>query len=322
MYDFHRVLIETVLDHLDEGVYFTDMNMNILYWNKTAEAITGYTSDEASIQQCCQIISHTDENGEQLCEKHCMITEVLASGLQKEAFLFLIHKNGQRVPVTIKRFPVYNADNEMTGFIELITDNTNQKIGQAKMSALTKAAYMDPLSEMFSKQYIESRLQALLAEPAGTRKPFSILFINVAGFRDINETYGVLRSDQLLKMVAKKLSAGIRFPNMIGRWHGASFIAIIDTPNKSLLLLLIEKLKALVSEAGFPIGDETIAINITVGYAIAQSYDTVDYLIERATKSSLEEKAPKEPAPPPVSPPAAPANVQKNRFHSAVRSKR
>lgn len=319
MYDFYKVFIKTVLDYLDEGVYFTDINMQILYWNKGAEAITGYTIDEVSMQKCCQVITHTDENGDPLCERNCPITEILTDGIQKETFLFIIHKEGRLIPVTLRTFPVRDKDDKIIGFIELITDNTRQKIGQAKMSALTKAAYIDSLSELFSKQYIENKLQTLLAEPTDTRKSFSILYINITGFRSINEIYGVSRADKLLKIVAKVLVTAIRFPNLVGRWHGASFIAIIDTPNRSLLLLLAEKLKTLISETEFSVGDETVPISVTVGYAISQSYDTLDYIIERATNISPEEKPQELPPTSPTAPVSK--NLQKNRFHSA-KSKR
>ncbi|KYZ77780.1 hypothetical protein AXX12_17080 [Anaerosporomusa subterranea] len=319
MYDYFKVFINNVLDYLDEGVYFTDLNKNILYWNSGAETITGYRLDEIAMQKCCQVISHTNINGEQLCDKQCLSTKVIEEGKLQENFMFIVHKEGHLVPVTIRTFPVHDKDGEITGFIELISDNSRQKLGQDKVGALTKAAYIDSLSELFSKQYIENRLQAMLTEAPEKRKAFSILYINITGFRAINEVYGVSRADRLLKMVAKKLSTGISFPSIIGRWHGASFIAVVETTNKSLLLLLAGKLKTLISEADFSVGEETIPIKVSVGYAISQSYDTLDYIIERATKASLDEKETEEPQTSKVAP--AINNQQKNRFHS-IRSNR
>jgi len=75
---------------------------------------------------------------------------------------------------------------------------------------------------------------------------------------------------------------------MIGRWHGASFIVIAGTANKSLLLLLADKLKALVAETKYVIGEETVPIRLAIGYTVSQKYDTVDYLIERAMRASFE----------------------------------
>jgi diguanylate cyclase (GGDEF)-like protein/PAS domain S-box-containing protein len=317
MYDYFKVFLNNVLDYLDEGVYFTDVNKNILYWNSGAENITGYRLDEIAMQKCCQIISHTDINGEQLCDKHCLITQVIEAGKQQENFMFIVHKDGHLVPVTIRTFPVHDKDDQITGFIELITDNSHQKLGQDKVSALTKAAYIDSLSELFSKQYIESRMQTMLTEAPDKKKTFGILYINITGFRAINELHGVSRADKILKMVARTLSSGIKFPNVIGRWHGASFMVIVDTSNKSLLLLLAGKLKTLISEADFSVGEETIPIKVSVGYAISQSYDTLDYIIERATKTSLEEKEPATTSESPTNRPDTTINKrQTNRFHS------
>jgi len=290
MDNYFNLSLKNILDYLDEGLYFTDLNKNIHYCNSGAETITGYRFDEIAMQKCCNIISHTDLNGEQLCEKQCLITKIIEEKKMQEVFAFISHKDGHLVPVTIRTFPVYDKANHITGFIELITDNTRQKLGQAKMNALTQAAYIDSLSELFSKQYLENRLQTMLTKMADTGKAFAILYINIIGFRAINDMYGVSRGDKILKMVAKTLSTAISSSDIIGRWHGASFIAISNTTNKSLLLLLADKLKGLIAESDFTINGETMSVNITITYTIAQMYDTFDYLIERATKGSPAEK--------------------------------
>jgi diguanylate cyclase (GGDEF)-like protein/PAS domain S-box-containing protein len=321
MYDYFKVFVNNVLNYLDEGVCFTDLNQNILYWNNGAEAITGYRLDEATTQKCYKVITHTDRNGNQQCDKQYPITQVIEKDKLQENFMFIVHKEGHLVPVTIRTFPVHDKDGEIRGFIELISDNSRQKLGQDKVGALTKAAYIDSLSELFSKQYIESRLQTMLTEAPDKKKPFGILYINITGFRVINELYGVSRADKILKMVAKTLSTSIISPNIIGRWHGASFIAIVDTTSKSLLLLLAGKLKTLIAEADFSIGDETIPLKVSVGATMSQSYDTPDYIIERATKASLEEKEPTAVREPITNKAALTIDTQpKNRFHS-IRSR-
>lgn len=290
MYDYFKAFINNALDHLDEGVYFIDSGKNILYWNGGAENLTGYRPDEVALKKCCDIIAHIGINGEKLCDKQCPVVATLNQNKLQEKDIYILHKEGHRIPVTVKTLPVYTKEGQLSGVIELVSDKSQRKIGHEQVKALTKAAYIDSLSELFSKQYIENRLQTMLKELPDKGQSFSILYINITGFRAINDLYSVSRADKVLKMVAKTLSAGITYPDIIGRWHGASFIAIVETANKGLLLLLADKLKTLVAESGFPINGETIHVNVSVTHAIAQSYDTLDYLVERATKPSLEEK--------------------------------
>ena len=162
----------------------------------------------------------------------------------------------------------------------------------------------------------------MLDEIPGKRESFGIIYINITGFRAINEQYGVSMADKILKIVATTLSAGISYPNIIGRWHGASFIAIVDTSKRSLLFMLADKLKLSVSESPIFLNGETIRILVTVGCAVSQSYDSLDYLIERATKAALEDRGiaaatitqPANPTPPP--------EKQRNKagFHSKSQS--
>jgi len=295
MENYFNFFLNNLLDYLDEGVFFTDLSKNILYCNNGAEMITGYQLTEIANKKYCDIISHSDLNGEQLCETQCLIETSMEEGKLQENFMFIFHKDGHLVPVTIRTFPVYDKADHITGFIELITDNSRQKFGQAKMNALTQAAYIDSLSELFSKQYLENRLQTKLTKMSDAGKAFAVLYINIIGFRTINDLYGVSRGDKILKMVAKTLATAISPPDIIGRWHGASFITITNTANKSLLLLLADKLKRVIAESDFSLNEETIHVKVAIGYTVAQSSDTLDYLIERATKASL---APKEMATP------------------------
>lgn len=322
MYVFFQAFITRVFNHMDEGICFTDVNRSILYWNSSAKTITGYRFDEVAGKSWEQIIACINQNGQKVDAINNPTAQTAENTARREQRLSLAHKDGHPVPVLLRSFPVYNDNAELTGFIYLITDNSRQKTEQAKMNALTKTAYIDSLSELFSKQYLENRLQTLLSAALDTRKAFSILYVHITDFREFNEKYGVARADQLLKMTAKTLSSAISAPSLIGRWHGASFIVIAETVNKSLLLLLANKLKALVAETKFDIGEETVPIQLSVGYAISQNYDNVNYLIERAIKASLEEKSPETP-PVPEKPRADKVTIvvskplKESRFHSA-----
>ncbi|MDU4959524.1 MAG: PAS domain-containing protein [Sporomusaceae bacterium] len=315
MHDFINVFVNQVMNALDEGVYFVDSKKTILYWNSGAEAITGYGQEEASGRDCCRLLGRTGLNGEPLCGQHCPGCQTLTRDQPQEAVLEIRHKEGYPLPVRVKTFPVHTSDGRLLGYIELLSDHIRQKIGQDKVGALTKAAYIDSLSELFSKQYIESRLQAMLEAP--NRDQFGLIYLNIVDFRRINEMHGVSRANTALKETAKILAAAISSPHIIGRWHGASFIVIAQTASKNLLLLLADRLKALIAENQIRIGDDVIVLQLSAGTAMAQAYDTPDYMIERATRAAQAEKDSSQ-AVEPVRQAAAQAQ---NRFYS-LRSRR
>ncbi|MBP2634391.1 MAG: diguanylate cyclase with sensor [Firmicutes bacterium] len=290
MDDYYSLFLNNILDYLNEGVYFTDLNQNILYCNSGAECITGYRLEEVVMKNYGDVMMHIALSGEQLREEQYLVEKTRKEGRVQETFMFIYHKDGHKIPVTIRTFPVYDKVGKLVGFIELITDNSRQKLGQDKVNALTQAAYIDSQTELFSKQYLEHRVQTLLAEMPESGKTFGVLYINILGFRTINDSYGVTQGDKVLKQVGQTLAAAITPPSIIGRWHGASFIVVVNDTHKSLLLLLANKLKTRLAETEFAINEEKIPVRIAVGYTLAQALDNFDYLIERVNKSSLEER--------------------------------
>ena len=74
-----------IINNLRDGIYFVDTERRILFWNKAAERITGYTADEIVGKHCPQtLLSHIDENGRPLCVVGCPLFTSLADGKQRQ----------------------------------------------------------------------------------------------------------------------------------------------------------------------------------------------------------------------------------------------
>lgn len=287
MLEFYKTFIANTLECLDEGVCFIDIDDKILFWNKGAEAITGYRSTEALTQIYHQLIYHAIDDTANF-EQDIKLDDSSVQPTPAE-FMVIAHKTGNLVPLSIQSFPVYKHHQELLGFIKLFSNVTQKRMESTMMKALTKAAYIDAHTELFNKQYIENKLRTILNNRPDNRK-ISILYINIADFQRINDTYGIVIAEKVLHKTATVLAKNILPPNIIGRWHGAGFIVIANTANRSLLLMLGDKLKNLITDTEFTINKHVIAVKLSIGYAIAQSYDTLDYIIERATKASLTKK--------------------------------
>lgn len=114
-FDLHKELLDCFYD----GIYYVDLKRVIQFWNKSAEGITGFSAEEV-IGKCCysNILNHVDLNSKQLCIDNCPLHETLQDGIPRKANVFLHHKDGFRVPVTILVIPVY-ADKEIIGAMEV-----------------------------------------------------------------------------------------------------------------------------------------------------------------------------------------------------------
>jgi len=114
-----------ILDSLGDGVYVTDLERKITYWNKAAERITGWACADIVGCHCFDdILCHVDKDAHQLCGKeHCPLHRSIVTGVGSECpLVFAKRKDGQRVPVQVTVAPIRNAAGEIVGGVEAFRD--------------------------------------------------------------------------------------------------------------------------------------------------------------------------------------------------------
>ena len=115
-----------ILNSMPDGVYITDLERRIVFWNRAAEAITGWTTAEVVGKSCFDnILVHMDKDGRQLCgEEFCPLHRAIVTGRASiEAVLvFAQSKTGHRVPVEVTVAPIHDARGAVVGGIEVFRD--------------------------------------------------------------------------------------------------------------------------------------------------------------------------------------------------------
>ncbi len=276
------IFYRTVLNHLNEGVYFVDVNRVITFWNAGAEKISGYTENEVLHKPChWNLLMHTDQDGVNLCQGQCPMSKTILDGVVREENLFLQHKNGYRVPVSVRIIPMRNSANQIVGVVEIFSDLTPSSEHGKKMKALATMAYFDLLTGLPNRRYVESRIAKMLSEYKKNLSPFGLLLINIVGFKTLNDKYGPEFGDQVLRSVARNIVTGVGPVDIIGRWDGTRFLVISPNIKRTLLLLLAEKLKMIANRAANISGAEDIVLKVSMAGAINQTNDTLGSLLQR-----------------------------------------
>jgi PAS domain S-box-containing protein len=111
-----------ILDSMEGGVLAMDEDARIIYFNQSAEEITGYTKEEALHKDCCEILRA------KLCEKACPLKEIFETG--KPVFNYevvITQKSGNKVPLNITTAPLRGPDNKIIGAVENFRDLTKHK---------------------------------------------------------------------------------------------------------------------------------------------------------------------------------------------------
>lgn len=281
-----------LLDVLFEGVYFVDRERRITYWSRGAERITGYREREVLGAGCADdVLAHIDERGENACAAGCPIAATLADGQVREADLYLLHREGHRVPVSIRVAPIVDPGGEVVGAVEVFTDNPSRGRAARLIEELRAMALLDSLTELGNRRYLDMRLGARIKELERYGWPFGVLFVDVDRFKAINDRYGHDVGDKVLKIVGRTLLHSVRSSDIVGRWGGEEFLAIIVNVGEDQLFQIADKLRSLVEKCSFSMGADLVRPTISVGATLAAEGDTVETLVRRADRLMYRSKA-------------------------------
>lgn len=284
--------VRRILDLLYDGVYFVDRDRRVTYWSRGAERITGYGEREVLGAACRDnVLTHVNERGENACAGGCPIAQTLADGRVREADLYLLHRDGYRVPVSIRVAPIVDPDGEVVGAVEVFSDNPSRDRAARLIAELREMALLDPVTELGNRRYLETRLAARIKELERYGWPFGVLFADIDRFKEINDLHGHDAGDRVLRIVGRTLLHSVRSFDIVGRWGGEEFLAILVNVSEDELLYIAEKLRSLVEKSGFSEGPDPLRVTISVGGTLAAEGDTVDTLVKRADGLMYRSKA-------------------------------
>ena len=129
---------EKIIENLYDGLYFVDRNRLITYWNKAAERISGYTAKEVVGKSCHDnILTHVDGDGNNLCLDLCPLAQTIADQEVREVEIYMHHKDGHRVPVSVRTSTLTDDEGNVIGGIELFTDISSREVNLKNWHSLT-----------------------------------------------------------------------------------------------------------------------------------------------------------------------------------------
>ena len=289
---FTGINFETIVANLHEGLYVVDRERCIRYWNKAAEKLTGFTVDEVAGTRCSDnILIHIDADGKSLCHDGCPLSASMADGQTRQVEMFLRHKSGHRLPVLVRTTPLKDPQGNITGGIEMFSDNSAGQALQEEVSRLRKLSLIDPLTELPNRRYLETHIESSMSLLLRIHMPFGLLFLDIDHFKQFNDTHGHLAGDQALKTVAHTFRHAIRSFDIIGRWGGEEFLGVFPNITMDDLRNTAERLRLLVEHSRIDLGDKRLRITLSVGGVLASADDTVDELIHKADAAMYLSKA-------------------------------
>jgi diguanylate cyclase (GGDEF)-like protein len=286
-----KSLCRTVLDQVQDAVVWLDKDRQIVFWNRSAERISGREAAAVLGKACSEEIPlFADFGGASICQDKCPVAMTLKDGAPRTLDVYLQHKEGFRVPATLRIIPVFKDDGEVIGAVETFFSAAPKVTIPLGLSELEKMGLVEPETGIPSKQYLDMTLKTRIEEFQNYGLPFGLIYVDIDNYGKILEKHGRFNSGKIVRTVARTLHKNIRFFDIVGRWSTEEFLVVLLNIDDSRLDIVANKLRLLVSESY--ITTETGMLNATVsmGASLVLRYDTVESLIKRSEQLMMHSK--------------------------------
>ncbi len=298
--------LSAILDHIHAIVILAEKDGTLISWNRAFEPYkaafplegkledlfmdNGDMQSRVLFKKMERWVTHIFPNKEQdglLCD--CMILPV-----ENDQILFVAEiinsapKLLDKMDRLSKQVEVFKNESE-----------TAKKLAKRKevevsgvMAQATEISQVDTLTLLPNRRKVLHDLQSEVMRAQRYKTPFTISIVDVDHFKKVNDTYGHLAGDEVLKNVGEMLSEQIRHPDLAGRYGGEEFIILLPNSNALAAAEQASRLCKFIREAVIQIPKHVLQITVSIGIAeLKPEADSWEALINRADTAMYEAKS-------------------------------
>jgi diguanylate cyclase (GGDEF)-like protein/PAS domain S-box-containing protein len=209
----------SVFTHAHEGIMITDAAGTIIEVNDTFSRITGYTFEEALGQNPRML-----QSGRETPEFYIEMWDTILKQGNWSGEIWNRRKNGEIYPEMLTISAVKDASGIVQHYVSLCTDITDYK---ANLQQLERIAHYDLLTNLPNRVLLAERLNQAILHCQNHNRSLAVAFMDLDGFKTINDSYGHSVGDGLLIAVSQRMQKALRRGDTLARIGGDEFIAIM-----------------------------------------------------------------------------------------------
>ncbi len=277
-------LSANVFDNADESIMITDEEGKIIRVNEAFSRTTGYSVDEAiGMDPIFMNVHYDDPSFVKL------VWQRLRTYGAWKGEVWNRHREGEKYAVLQKINAFYDDNGKLQGYVALMSDITTLKHQQHQ---LERIAHFDALTGLPNRTLLADRMHQGIAYANRNQTQIAILFIDLDGFKAVNDTHSHAVGDELLVQVAHRMKVAMRDEDTLARIGGDEFVAVLmDLNHSEDSLPVIRRLLDSVAEP-IQVKDLEFKISASVGVAFYPQRENLDadQLIRQADQAMYQAK--------------------------------
>ena len=181
---------------------------------------------------------------------------------------------------------VVGADGQPGWYAVSAQDITERRNAEQELRALTDVladrVLRDPLTGLANRVLLEERLSLALSRDARTGGSTAVIFLDLDGFKEVNDQYGHAAGDEVLRGVAERLTAAVRPFDTVARVGGDEFVVLVEQATAQALEVLPGRIGDAVCRPVVLLGN-TVTVGASLGIAVSRAGDTdAEWLLNQA----------------------------------------
>ena len=215
---------QVTLNSIGDAVLSTDILGNVVYLNVVAEHMTGWSRKEAVGHPLGDVFQLIDGNTHKPAPNPMELAIRLDKPVGLTADSILVRRDGYESAIEDSAAPIHDRDGQVTGAVIVFHDVSMARAAVLEMAHL---AQHDPLTDLPNRMMLNDRLTQAISLARRNHHLLAVLFLDLDGFKNINDSLGHSVGDKLLQSVSTRLLACVRKSDTVSRQGGDEFVVLL-----------------------------------------------------------------------------------------------
>ncbi|MDB5563085.1 MAG: hypothetical protein JWN11_2503 [Hyphomicrobiales bacterium] len=216
---------QITLNCIGDAVTCTDIFGTITFLNAVAQTMTGWTLEEAVGRPISDVVRIVDANDREVFSRTSagLTRHDQSSHLRSD--YNLIRRDGTKVPIEDSLAPIHDGHGRFTGSVIVFRDVS---AARAMAEQISHSAQHDFLTGLPNRMLLNDRIEHAISIAPRHSKKVAVLFLDLDGFKHINDSPGHAVGDKLLQSVSKRLVNCVRISDTVSRQGGDEFVVLLS----------------------------------------------------------------------------------------------